>query len=185
MKSLPWCVQFFWIILFHPLYLQYLVIFTLIIVIATFSLFPSLHIHLSSSSLSPSTPKHTHVSHHSYRPPYISTVTHLHITFRSPMMTETIRCQSSEFHWRKLIIHSLRTLTNTNEHTYIYPHINIYINTFTFLHAHIYTHKHTHMDAYLQISFEKTDPFLIIFSLPFLPSIATSSFLFLRFFLPD
>ena len=27
----------------------------------------------------------------------------------SPMMTETIRCQSSEFYWRKLIIHELRT----------------------------------------------------------------------------
>ena len=39
--------------------------------------------------------------------------------FCSPMMIETIRCQSSEFYWRKLIIHKLRAIFTENNEIYI------------------------------------------------------------------
>ena len=66
------------------------------------------------------------------------------------MMTERIRCQSSELYWRKLIIHSLRTITHTNKHTYRHSHTLINTNKHTYRHSHtlINTNKHTYRHSH-------------------------------------
>ena len=75
-----------------------------------FLLISDLFVLVSSSSLLFSVPF----------PPIFFCILFFSPIFCSPMMIETIRCQSSEFHWRKLIIHKLRAIFTENNEIYIY-----------------------------------------------------------------